>query len=110
MWALIAGLSTMHVTRQKQEEEKNQGLNPLYDTLVINPFPPNIQNRMSKGRDIWRECSPPSLCHMSRVTCHVSHVTCHMSHITCHMSHVSCHMLQDACLNFFLFFLTKLWS
>ena len=46
-----------------------------------------------------RECSPPTICHMSCVVCHVScvictmsHVTCHMSSVTCHMSHVMCHM------------------
>ena len=30
--------------------------------------------------------SPPTMCHMSRVTCHVSHFMCHVS---CVMSHVS---------------------
>ena len=35
---------------------------------------------------ILRECSPPTMCPMSRVTRHMSHVTCHVSHIMCHMS------------------------
>ena len=39
-----------------------------------------------------RECSPPTMCHMSHVMCHVAHVTCHVSHVTCHASHVMCHM------------------
>ena len=39
-----------------------------------------------------RECSPPTMCHMSRVACHVSRVICHVSHVTCHMSCVTCHM------------------
>ena len=29
--------------------------------------------------EILRECSSPTLCHMSHVTCHVSRVRCHMS-------------------------------
>ena len=37
-----------------------------------------------------RECSPPRMCHMSRVTCQVLHVRCHMSRVTCHVSHVTC--------------------
>ena len=36
-----------------------------------------------------RECSPPNMCQMSRVTCHVSCVMCHVSHVTCHVSQVT---------------------
>ena len=44
-----------------------------------------------------RECSPPSMCHMSHVTCYVSRFTCHVSHVTCHMSRVTCHVSHVTC-------------
>ena len=28
-----------------------------------------------------REFSPPTMCHVSRVTCHMSRVTCHVSSV-----------------------------
>ena len=34
---------------------------------------------MRQGPEILRECSPPSMCHVSDVLCHMSLVTCHMS-------------------------------
>ena len=49
-------------------------------------------NRKSKGAEIFRECSPPTICHVSHVTCHMLHVTCQVSHGMCHMSHVICYM------------------
>ena len=63
-----------------------------------NPFPPNIQtsinpNHKSYGAEILRECSPPTLFHMSGVRCHMSSVTCHMSGVM-----ARCHEL------FFFFF------
>ena len=33
----------------------------------------------SWGAEILKECSPPTICHMSRVICHVLHVMCHVS-------------------------------
>ena len=53
-----------------------------------------ITNSKSYGAEILRECSPPTTCHMSRVTCHVPLVMCHMSCVTC---------------NFFLLFLRTMW-
>ena len=47
-----------------------------------------IPNHKSWGAEILRECSPPTMCHMSHDTCHVSHVRCHVSGVTCHVSHV----------------------
>ena len=38
------------------------------------------------GAEILRECSPPQMCHVSRVMCHVSCVTCHVLRVTCHVS------------------------
>ena len=38
----------------------------------------SIPNRKSWGTDILRECSPPTMCHMSFVTSHVSRVKCHI--------------------------------
>ena len=60
------------------------------------PKNPNLSHNQNPGdrhRSLWsclRECSPPSMCHMSYVTCHMSHFMCHMSHFTCHMAHVTC--------------------
>ena len=31
---------------------------------------------LSWGTEILRECSPPTMCHMSHITCHMSRVTC----------------------------------
>ena len=47
-------------------------------------------------------CSPPTMCHMSRVTCHVWHVACLVSCVRCQVSHVRCHVSH--------FFLQKLLS
>ena len=44
----------------------------------------SIPNHKSWGAEILRECSPPTMCHMSRVICHVSGVTCQVSGVTCH--------------------------
>ena len=44
-----------------------------------------------------RECSHPTMCHMSDITCYVSHVRCHVSGVTCQVSCVT--------FSFFLFFL-----
>ena len=61
--------------------------------LLTHPFPPNLQDTFPPtpyelGTLMLRECSPPSICHMSCVTCHVSRVKCHLSHFDCHMSHL----------------------
>ena len=47
------------------------------------------ENKKSRWAEIFKEVSPPPICHVSCVMCHVSHVTCHVSHVT---------------YNFFLFF------
>ena len=57
-------------------------------TLVIHSL--FIPNRKNWGADILRECSSPTMCHMSQVTCHMSGVRCQVSVVKCH---------------FFLFFL-----
>ena len=36
-----------------------------------------------------KECSPPTMCHMSHVTFHMSHVRCQVSGVTSQVSHVS---------------------
>ena len=38
---------------------------------------------MNWEAEILRESSPPTMCHMSRVTCHVSRVMCQVSRIRC---------------------------
>ena len=45
--------------------------------------------------EVLRECSPPTMSHMSYVTCHMSHVMRHMSHVTCHVSCVPCIFSSD---------------
>ena len=50
---------------------------------------------------MFRECSPPTMCHMSHVTGQVSHVTCHMSGVTCQVSGVKCQVLGVTCFFFF---------
>ena len=35
---------------------------------------------------MFRECAPPSTCHMSSVRCQLSRVMCHVSCVTCQMS------------------------
>ena len=50
---------------------------------VGDPFVQNLQdtvypNQKSWGAEILRECSPPSMCHMSGVRCCVSGVKCHI--------------------------------
>ena len=40
----------------------------------------SILNRKSWGAVILRECSPPTMCHMSHVMCQVSGVRCQVSH------------------------------
>ena len=45
---------------------------------------------------MFRECSPPTTCHMSGVRCHVSCVMCHVSRVMCNLF-----------LSFFLSFLDK---
>ena len=39
----------------------------------------SIPNHKSWGAEILRECSPPTMCHMSRVICHMSGVRCQVS-------------------------------
>ena len=46
-------------------------------------------NKILDVHPLWRECSPPTTCHMSHVMC-VSCVTCHVSRVTCHVSCVTC--------------------
>ena len=58
----------------------------------------SIPNHKSWGAEILRECSPPTMCHMSRVICHVSGVTCQVSRVTCNFIII------------ILFFLTQWWS
>ena len=62
---------------------------------------PSLQNRISQGPAILRECSPPSMCHMSHFTCRVSYVTCPMSGVTCHVSVIFCWRVYPV--QFFLF-------
>ena len=38
-----------------------------------------------KTPSIPRECSPPTMCHMSDVMCQVTHVTCQVSHVRGHI-------------------------
>ena len=45
----------------------------------------SIANRMSWGAELLRACSPPTICHMSRVTCQLSHVRFQLSCVTYHM-------------------------
>ena len=59
----------------------------------------SIPNHKSWGVEILRECSAPTMCHMS-------HIICHMSGVRCQVSPVMCHF----CSSFFSFlFLTKWW-
>ena len=53
---------------------------------------PSLPSRKKYGPDILRECSPPTICHMSHVMCHTQ-----MLHVMCPVSHVT-------------FFFTKWWS
>ena len=46
----------------------------------------SIPNHKSWGAELLRECSPPTMCHMSRVICHVSCVRCQVSGVTCQVS------------------------
>ena len=39
--------------------------------------------------EIFRECSPPTMCHMSGVICHMSSVTFQVSGVRCHVSGVT---------------------
>ena len=48
----------------------------------------SIINHESWGAEILRECSPPTMCHVSCVTCQVSGVTCHVSRVTCFFDRV----------------------
>ena len=50
---------------------------------LSHPFPQNtvFTNRKSQRADILRECSPPTMCHMSRDMCHVPHVQCCMIYL-----------------------------
>ena len=58
-----------------------------------------IPNSKSSGAKTLKECSLPTICHMSCVTCHVSGVTCQVSGVTLFSS-----------FHFFLFlFWTKWW-
>ena len=48
----------------------------------------SIPNHKSWGAEILRECSPPTMCHMSRVICQVSGVSCQVSGVKCQVSGV----------------------
>ena len=48
----------------------------------------SFPNCKSKGADILREYSTPTMWHISHVMCHVSHVTWHMSNVMCHVFYV----------------------
>ena len=60
--------------------------NYLFD-LLCHHFPPDLHktslhpNRKSYNTKILRECSLPTMCHMSGDTCQVSCVTCQKSHV-----------------------------
>ena len=43
---------------------------------------PSLANRKGKGPDIFRECSPSSMCHISHIKGHVSRFTCPISCVT----------------------------
>ena len=45
-----------------------------------------ISNGRSWGAEILRECSTPTMCHMSCVISHMSQVTCYMSCVPCHFN------------------------
>ena len=47
----------------------------------------SIPNRKRWRADILRECSPPTMCQISRVTCQVSGVMCQVSCVRCQVSH-----------------------
>ena len=49
-----------------------------------------IPNRKSWAAEILRDCSPPTMCHMSHFTCNVSYVRCQVSHVRCPVSGVRC--------------------
>ena len=54
--------------------------NPPHQSLIffLQIFEqPSLQNSKSQGPHM-RECSPPSMCHISRVQCHMSLVKCHL--------------------------------
>ena len=54
----------------------------LQNTFIPKPYE-------LEGLEMLRECSPPSMCHMSHVMCHMSCVTCNGPHVTCHTSHIT---------------------
>ena len=44
------------------------------------------------GAEILRECSLPTVCHITGVTCQVSGVRCQVSDVMCQVSRVTCHI------------------
>ena len=59
--------------------------------LLTYPFVQNLSQtgRKSRGAEYLRQCSPPTMCHMSCVTCHVSNVRCQVSGVRCQVSSVT---------------------
>ena len=49
----------------------------------------SIPNHKSWGAELLRECSLPTMFHMSRVICHLSGVICQVSRVRCHISGVT---------------------
>ena len=48
--------------------------------------PLSFPNRKSYGAEIFRECSPYTVCHISHVLCYILHITCHTYPVTLHVS------------------------
>ena len=47
---------------------------------------PSLQNSIGSRSEVFRECLPPSMYHMSHVTCYMSHV---ISHVICQVTYVT---------------------